>query len=283
MSWPVRSVLKSTEAWPLSTTDVRLPPFSLHSRPETDSTCVGGRFNHVKIPLDQMLSRFSKLSPEGKYSKPPHDKLAYGGMIFIRAQMIGNLGWQLAKGTLSPSLHQGRSLLMLDVVAVTISTRYLHVRRQFADPELKRGEPGFGIERQVITYPGVYMRVLPQVARAFVFITAGKDMVSPIQLGRDAVTDEVCSRTCTTRWQLNSSMATRPSSLRLTPSPLDSSRTSRLLSSMAQRSSEGRWEVTDSWTLLVSDVFTPPTCLLSPTRVSPFPSLVRSVLMVRCR
>lgn len=59
---------------------------------------VGGRFNHVKIPLDQMLSRFSQVSPEGKYTKPPHDKLSYGGMIFIRAQMIGNLGWQLAKG-----------------------------------------------------------------------------------------------------------------------------------------------------------------------------------------
>ncbi|SCV72991.1 BQ2448_6916 [Microbotryum intermedium] len=117
----------------------------------------GARFDHVRIPRDQMLNRFAKVSPEGKYSKPPHDKLSYGGMIFIRAQMIGNLAWKLAK-------------------AVTISTRYLHTRRQFADPELKRGEPGFGVERQVITYPGVYMRILPQLARSIVFITAGKDM-----------------------------------------------------------------------------------------------------------
>jgi acyl-CoA oxidase len=46
-----------------------------------------------------MLNRFAKVSPEGVYSKPPHDKLSYGGMIFIRAQMIGSLAWKLAKGT----------------------------------------------------------------------------------------------------------------------------------------------------------------------------------------
>ena len=79
-------------------------------------------------------------------------------MIFIRAQMIGNLGWALAKAT-------------------TISTRYLHIRRQFADPELKPGHKMYGVENQVITYPSVYMRVIPQIAKAYVFITAGKDMV----------------------------------------------------------------------------------------------------------
>jgi len=61
--------------------------------------------------------------------------------------------------------------------AVTISLRYLHMRRQFADPDLKPGEPGFGKERQVISYPGVYRRVLPVLAKTIVFITAGKDMV----------------------------------------------------------------------------------------------------------
>lgn len=50
-----------------------------------------------------MLSRFAKVSAEGAYSKPPHDKLSYGGMIFIRAQMISNLAWQLAKGAFAVS------------------------------------------------------------------------------------------------------------------------------------------------------------------------------------
>ncbi|GAA5824781.1 hypothetical protein JCM5353_004441 [Sporobolomyces roseus] len=115
------------------------------------------RFDHVRIPRSHMLSRFAQVTEEGQYVRPPHDKLSYGGMIFIRAQMIGSLSWRLAK-------------------AVTISLRYLHMRRQFADPDLKPGEPGFGKERQVISYPGVYRRVLPVLAKTIVFITAGKDM-----------------------------------------------------------------------------------------------------------
>ncbi|KAL8277204.1 hypothetical protein RQP46_010377 [Phenoliferia psychrophenolica] len=114
-------------------------------------------FDHVRIPRNQMLARFAQVARDGKYTKPPHSKLSYGGMIFIRAQMIGNVSWSLAK-------------------ASTIATRYLHIRRQFADPELRPGQPGFGVENQVITYPSVYMRVLPNIAKAYVFITAGKDM-----------------------------------------------------------------------------------------------------------
>ncbi|GAA5931019.1 uncharacterized protein JCM15063_002522 [Sporobolomyces koalae] len=115
------------------------------------------RFNHVRIPRSHMLSRFAQVTEAGQYVKPPHSSLSYGSMVFIRAQMISSLSWRLAK-------------------AVTISLRYLHVRRQFADPELKPGEPGFGQEKQVITYPGVYRRVLPVLAKTIVFMTAGKDM-----------------------------------------------------------------------------------------------------------
>ena len=38
----------------------------------------------------------------------------------------------------------------------------------------------YGVENQVITYPSVYMRILPNLAKAYVFITAGKDMVSKL-------------------------------------------------------------------------------------------------------
>ncbi|BGP34663.1 hypothetical protein JCM10296v2_006485 [Rhodotorula toruloides] len=119
------------------------------------------RFNNVRIPRKQMLSRFAQVEPGngGTYVKPPHSKLSYGGMIFIRSQMIGNLSWRLAK-------------------AVTISIRYLHMRRQFADPELKPGEEQHGVEKQVISYPAVYMRVIPQLVNTVVFMTAGKDMAN---------------------------------------------------------------------------------------------------------
>ena len=46
------------------------------------------KFTHVKLPLNRMLNRFSQIDEAGNYKRPPHDKLSYGGMIFIRAQMI---------------------------------------------------------------------------------------------------------------------------------------------------------------------------------------------------
>lgn len=45
----------------------------------------------------------------------------------------------------------------------------MHVRRQFSDDQLSP-------ERQVITYPSVYMRVLPVLAQSYVFSAIGKDM-----------------------------------------------------------------------------------------------------------
>jgi len=65
------------------------------------------RFNSVRLPRSQMLSRFAAVDPKdgGTYKTPPHAKLSYGGMIFIRAQMISNLSWREAKGaSLSSSL-----------------------------------------------------------------------------------------------------------------------------------------------------------------------------------
>lgn len=46
------------------------------------------RFNKVRVPRAHMLNRFAQVSKEGAYTKPPHDKLSYGGMIFIRANMV---------------------------------------------------------------------------------------------------------------------------------------------------------------------------------------------------
>ncbi|TKA50277.1 hypothetical protein B0A53_06349 [Rhodotorula sp. CCFEE 5036] len=122
------------------------------------------RFDRVRVPRKNMLSRFAKVEPSqnggggAEYVQPPHSKLSFGGMVYIRAQMIGSLAWQLARAT-------------------TISTRYLHMRRQFADPEASSGGGG-PREQQVIKYPSVYMRVIPQIVNAYVFISAGKEMAT---------------------------------------------------------------------------------------------------------
>lgn len=56
------------------------------------------------------------------------------------------------------------------ITAATIAIRYTTVRRQ--------GAKGLdGLERQVITYPSVYYRLLPILAHAYVFVILGRNLV----------------------------------------------------------------------------------------------------------
>lgn len=119
-----------------------------------------------------MLSRFASVSASGEYKKPPHSKLSYGGMIYIRAGMASALGWTLARGKISVLYSLGAFLMQPLLAASTIGTRYLTQRRQFGSSE------SGGLETAVLQYPSVYMRILPQIARSVVYITIGKDMVS---------------------------------------------------------------------------------------------------------
>ncbi|KAI0830358.1 acyl-CoA oxidase [Trametes gibbosa] len=108
------------------------------------------RFDHVRVPREHMLSGFASVTQEGLYVQPPHAKLSYGGMLYIRSGMVISGGWTIAKGA-------------------TIAIRYATVRRQ--------GTKGpDGLERQVITYPSVYYRLLPTLAHAYVFIVLGRDL-----------------------------------------------------------------------------------------------------------
>ncbi|KAJ7310906.1 acyl-CoA dehydrogenase/oxidase C-terminal [Mycena albidolilacea] len=95
-----------------------------------------------------MLSKFAGVTDEGKYVTPPHVKLSYGGMLYIRSGMLTAAGWAIAKGA-------------------TIAIRYATVRRQ--------GELGpDGLERQTITYPSLHVRLVPLIARAYVSIELGR-------------------------------------------------------------------------------------------------------------
>lgn len=106
------------------------------------------RFDHVRIPRTNMFSKFAEVTIEGSYIQPPHAKLSYGGMMYIRATMIPSAGWTIAK-------------------AATVAIRYTTVRRQ---GELDAN----GLERQVLEYPSTYYRLLPILSRAFVFIELGR-------------------------------------------------------------------------------------------------------------
>ncbi|KAI0341183.1 acyl-CoA oxidase [Trametopsis cervina] len=107
-------------------------------------------FDHVRIPAGHMLSKFAQVTEDGQYVRPPHAKISYGGMMYIRSTMITNAGWTSAK-------------------AISIAIRYTHARRQgVAGPD--------GLEPQVISYPSVYARLLPILSRAYVYIFLGRNL-----------------------------------------------------------------------------------------------------------
>ncbi|KAJ7653680.1 peroxisomal oxidase [Mycena polygramma] len=121
------------------------------------------RFDHVRIPKGNMLSKFAGVTDDGKYVTPPHAKLSYGGMLYIRSRMATTAGWTIGQGA-------------------TIAIRYATVRRQ--------GEADAnGLERQTITYPSLHVRLVPLVARAYVFIELGRALTR----GFDSLAKELSS------------------------------------------------------------------------------------------
>lgn len=112
------------------------------------------RFNHVQLPRFNMLSKHAQVKKGGEYVRPPSDKLSYGGMIFIRSQMIDRTGWVLSR-------------------AQTIAMRYSLVRRQFRDPDSKDVTE---TERSVLSYPSLNRRLVPLLAKSYAYIIAGRRM-----------------------------------------------------------------------------------------------------------
>ncbi|CAD5233700.1 unnamed protein product [Bursaphelenchus xylophilus] len=105
------------------------------------------RLNNVRIPRRNMLMKNARVEKDGTYVAPKHSKLAYTGMMFVRAVMIRDQALQLAS-------------------AATISTRYSCVRRQ---GEMIEGDG----EVKVLDYKTQQYRVLPHIARSICFLFAG--------------------------------------------------------------------------------------------------------------
>jgi acyl-CoA oxidase len=107
------------------------------------------RLDRVRIPRRQMLMRFSRLDRDGTYAKPAvgSDKLAYLGMVGIRAGIVNTAGMLLAR-------------------AVTVAIRYSLVRRQFGEP----------LERQVLDYRTQQLRLFVPLAAAYAMTATGRYM-----------------------------------------------------------------------------------------------------------
>ncbi|KAK3828855.1 MAG: palmitoyl-CoA oxidase [Benniella sp.] len=117
------------------------------------------RFTKHRIPREYMLMRFSKVSRDGVFTKPPHAKLSYGSMVLLRSVLVRQMGGFLSRAT-------------------TIATRYLTVRRQFHNPTQRNdSDLNPGLETQVINYPMVQNRLFPMIAQAYALNAAGSVMM----------------------------------------------------------------------------------------------------------
>ncbi|PVV04861.1 hypothetical protein BB560_000625 [Smittium megazygosporum] len=102
-------------------------------------------FNKVRVPRFNLLQKFITLSKGGEVSRPKNinPRATYGTMVYIRANIIRNMGRQLTKG-------------------ITIAIRYTAIRRQF-------GEPG-QLEKPVLDYDIVQYRLIPLLAKTYALI-----------------------------------------------------------------------------------------------------------------
>ncbi|KAF5338285.1 hypothetical protein D9757_014912 [Collybiopsis confluens] len=142
------------------------------------------RFNHVRIPKEHMLSKFAQVTDDGKYVKPPHAKISYGGVgVYVFILPTSDLTSPLfCRRRCCISVHrwlpplggsQQETNKQYNTAAV-IAIRYATVRRQ--------GTKGHdGLEKQVISYPSLHTRLLPILSRAYVYIGMGRALSRSFQ------------------------------------------------------------------------------------------------------
>ncbi|XP_029456841.1 peroxisomal acyl-coenzyme A oxidase 2 isoform X2 [Rhinatrema bivittatum] len=99
---------------------------------------------NIRIPLQNMLSRYSQVLPDGRYVKQGSEKINYFSMILVRVAMIANV--------VAASLTK----------ACVIAIRYSVVRRQ---SEFKPGDA----EAKILDYQTQQGKLLPQLATTYAF------------------------------------------------------------------------------------------------------------------
>ncbi|KAI9220900.1 acyl-CoA dehydrogenase/oxidase C-terminal [Blastocladiella britannica] len=119
----------------------------------------GVMFDHHRIPRGNMLMRFAQVDNKGRYTKPPHAKLAFSGMVFVRTNLV-----RMASGALAK--------------AATIAVRYAAVRRQFTVVNAAKQQSGMSSseETPVIMYNMVQRRMFPRIAEAYAILFASLEI-----------------------------------------------------------------------------------------------------------
>ncbi|KAG1057147.1 hypothetical protein G6F43_001010 [Rhizopus delemar] len=120
-------------------------------------------FDHVHIPHISMLARYSRIDRKtGEYITPPNSKLAYGTMVFVRANIVLESCLVLAR-------------------AATVAIRYSAIRVQGSDtsnPKKLTDADGTvkTIETPVLDYTMQQYRLFPIIAQAYACHFTGQQM-----------------------------------------------------------------------------------------------------------
>ncbi|GAA5827921.1 hypothetical protein JCM5353_007739 [Sporobolomyces roseus] len=138
--------------------------------PATDNGAM--LLDKVEIPHVNFLAGYAQVDPDsGRFSKPANDKLSYGTMTYIRANIVQQARMVLAR-------------------SATVAIRYCSVRRQFADRDAPFTDDGRKpSETQVINYQLVQARIFPPLVQAFACHYTGRDMFRLYSLNQTAMED----------------------------------------------------------------------------------------------
>ncbi|XP_045145944.1 peroxisomal acyl-coenzyme A oxidase 2 isoform X2 [Echinops telfairi] len=102
------------------------------------------RLDHVRVPRENMLSRFAQVLPDGTYTKLGAAQSNYLSMVVVRVSLL--------LGEILPILQK----------ACVIATRYSVVRRQ---SRLQPSDP----EAKILDYQTQQQKLFPQLAMAYAF------------------------------------------------------------------------------------------------------------------
>lgn len=115
------------------------------------------RFNHVRVPRENLLNRFADVSEDGAYSSP----IASDGARFFT--MLG----ALIRGRVTVGASAGSAAR----TSLTIATKYANKRRQFApDDSLP--------ESRLIEHRQHRLRLIPLIAKSYALATASNALMS---------------------------------------------------------------------------------------------------------
>ncbi|KAL0088744.1 acyl-CoA dehydrogenase/oxidase C-terminal [Phycomyces blakesleeanus] len=119
-------------------------------------------FDKVRVPHIAMLARYARIEQRtGNYIKPPNSKLTYGTMVYVRANIVLESRYVLAR-------------------AATVAIRYSAIRSQGSDASNpKQIETSIGsktVETPVLDYTIQQYRLFPIIAQAYACHFTGKEM-----------------------------------------------------------------------------------------------------------